>query len=89
MDHWRPILHMARERLPRLRRVSCYAMARNVAAKTDAELAELKKTVEDASAELCRQLVSIREERAMRIRMHTAGTFRVTPEPLKVASAPS
>ncbi|MAQ17264.1 MAG: radical SAM protein [Sandaracinus sp.] len=41
MDHWRPILHMARERLPRLRRVSCYAMARNVAAKTDAELAEL------------------------------------------------
>ncbi len=41
LDHWRPILERAREKLPRLRRVSCYAMARNVAAKTDAELEEL------------------------------------------------
>lgn len=41
LDHWRPILERAREKLPRLRRVSCYAMARNVAAKSDAELEEL------------------------------------------------
>ncbi len=41
LDHWRPILERARERLPRLRRVSCYAMARNVAAKNDDELKEL------------------------------------------------
>ena len=41
MDHWRPILERARESFPRLRRVSCYAMARNVAAKTEAELDEL------------------------------------------------
>lgn len=41
LDHWRPILERARETLPRLRRVSCYAMARNVAAKSDDELKEL------------------------------------------------
>jgi len=41
MDHWRPILERAKARLPRLRRVSCYAMARNVAAKSDDELKEL------------------------------------------------
>ena len=41
LDHWRPILERAREKLPRLRRVSCYAMARNVASKSDAELKEL------------------------------------------------
>jgi radical SAM superfamily enzyme YgiQ (UPF0313 family) len=41
LDHWTPILERARETLPRLRRVSCYAMARNVAAKSDAELEEL------------------------------------------------
>jgi len=41
LDRWRPILERAREKLPRLRRVSCYAMARNVAAKSDAELEEL------------------------------------------------
>ena len=41
MDQWRPLLTRAKESLPRLRRVSCYAMARNVAAKTDAELREL------------------------------------------------
>lgn len=41
LDHWRPILERARQKLPRLRRVSCYAMARNVAAKSDAELREL------------------------------------------------
>lgn len=41
LDHWRPILERARDRLPRLRRVSCYAMARNVASKSDAELKEL------------------------------------------------
>ncbi|MDB4938669.1 MAG: Oxygen-independent coproporphyrinogen oxidase, Fe-S oxidoreductase [Labilithrix sp.] len=42
MDHWRPILERARRVFPRLRRVSCYAMARNVLEKTDAELAELR-----------------------------------------------
>ncbi|MCA9605728.1 MAG: radical SAM protein [Myxococcales bacterium] len=43
MDHWEPILARCRERFPRLRRVSCYAMARNVAAKTDAELRRLRE----------------------------------------------
>jgi len=42
LDHWRAILERARRRLPRLRRVSCYAMARNVLAKSDAELTELR-----------------------------------------------
>ncbi|MCB9657200.1 MAG: radical SAM protein [Polyangiales bacterium] len=37
-----PILARARERFPRLERVSCYAMARNVASKSDDELAELR-----------------------------------------------
>ncbi len=41
MDHWRAILSHARAVFPNLRRVSCYAMARNVLAKTDAELREL------------------------------------------------
>lgn len=41
LDHWLPILAAAREGLPRLRRVSCYAMARNVLAKSDAELKQL------------------------------------------------
>jgi radical SAM superfamily enzyme YgiQ (UPF0313 family) len=41
MDHWRPILERSRARFPRLRRVSAYAMARNILEKTDAELAEL------------------------------------------------
>lgn len=41
MDHWMPILERARTSFPNLRRVSCYAMARNVLAKTDAELREL------------------------------------------------
>jgi len=43
MDHWRPLLDRARAAFPRLRRVSCYAMARNVLAKTDAELSELRE----------------------------------------------
>ncbi|HJL19380.1 MAG TPA: radical SAM protein [Sandaracinaceae bacterium LLY-WYZ-13_1] len=42
MDHWRPILERCRARFPNLRRVSCYAMARNVADKTDEELATLR-----------------------------------------------
>jgi radical SAM superfamily enzyme YgiQ (UPF0313 family) len=42
MEHWRAILGMARERLPRLRRVSCYAMAHNILDKSEAELAELR-----------------------------------------------
>lgn len=43
MDHWLPILERARARFPRLRRVSCYAMARNVAGKTDDELRTLRE----------------------------------------------
>ena len=43
LDHWRPILERARAVFPNLRRVSCYAMARNVLAKTDAELRELRE----------------------------------------------
>ena len=42
MDHWLPILAATRSLLPRLRRVSCYATARNVLEKTDAELARLQ-----------------------------------------------
>ena len=41
LAHWLPILQVARDGLPRLKRVSCYAMARNVAAKTDSELRTL------------------------------------------------
>lgn len=41
MDHWRAILDKARVVFPRLRRVSCYAMARNVLGKTQEELNEL------------------------------------------------
>jgi len=42
LDHWLPILAAARSLLPRLRRVSCYATARNVLEKTDTELAQLR-----------------------------------------------
>ena len=42
MGHWEPILTAARRLFPRLRQVSCYAMARNVAGKTDAELSRLR-----------------------------------------------
>lgn len=43
MDHWTPILDRARALFPRLRRVSCYAMARNVLEKSDAELRTLRE----------------------------------------------
>lgn len=42
LDHWLPILERARRVFPRLRRVSCYAMARNVLAKSDDELRQLR-----------------------------------------------
>ena len=42
MDHWRPLLARARALFPNLRRVSCYAMARNVVSKSEAELQELR-----------------------------------------------
>lgn len=42
MDHWEPILLRLRERLPRLRQVSCYAMASNVLGKSDDELRRLR-----------------------------------------------
>ncbi len=43
MDHWRALLDRARRVFPGLRRVSCYAMARNIRDKSDAELAELRE----------------------------------------------
>jgi radical SAM superfamily enzyme YgiQ (UPF0313 family) len=42
MDHWLPILERARATFPKLRRVSCYAMARNVLDKSDADLRRLR-----------------------------------------------
>ncbi len=43
MEHWSPILAEARRQFPKLTRVSCYAMARNVLEKTDDELAQLRR----------------------------------------------
>jgi radical SAM superfamily enzyme YgiQ (UPF0313 family) len=43
MEHWRAILARAHAALPALRRVSCYAMARNVLDKSEAELQELRQ----------------------------------------------
>ncbi len=43
LDEWKPILGACRERFPRLRRISCYAMATNVLAKTDDELRQLRE----------------------------------------------
>ncbi|MEZ4391746.1 MAG: radical SAM protein [Polyangiales bacterium] len=42
-ERWLTLLARARALFPNLRRVSCYAMARNVAAKTDAELVALRE----------------------------------------------
>jgi radical SAM superfamily enzyme YgiQ (UPF0313 family) len=42
MDHWRAILTTARRLFPNLKRVSCYAMAKNVLEKSAADLAELR-----------------------------------------------
>jgi radical SAM superfamily enzyme YgiQ (UPF0313 family) len=42
MDHWRQVLTRAASAFPRLRRVSCYATARNLLERTPAELAELR-----------------------------------------------
>lgn len=43
LEHWEAILVACREGFPRLRRVSTYATALNVAAKTDAELRRLRE----------------------------------------------
>ena len=43
LGHWEPILEACRRLFPRLRRVSCYATATNVLAKTDAELRALRE----------------------------------------------
>ncbi|MBX3208036.1 MAG: radical SAM protein [Labilithrix sp.] len=43
MDHWLPILAHAKKAFANLRRVSCYAMARNVLAKSDDELRALRE----------------------------------------------
>jgi radical SAM superfamily enzyme YgiQ (UPF0313 family) len=42
-DHWLPILSAARSAFPALERVSCYAMARNILAKPEAELRALRE----------------------------------------------
>jgi len=42
-EHWMPILEACRESFPNLRRVSAYAMARNVLAKSEAELMRLSE----------------------------------------------
>jgi len=42
MDHWEALLAACKAAFPALRRVSCYAMARNVLDKTDEELARLR-----------------------------------------------
>ena len=42
MKNWRAILKLAYELYPNLRRVSCYAMARNILEKTPAEMQELR-----------------------------------------------
>jgi radical SAM superfamily enzyme YgiQ (UPF0313 family) len=42
-EHWLAILAKARAVFPDVRRVSCYAMARNVLAKSDEELAALRR----------------------------------------------
>ena len=44
MDHWAAILDQTRAAFPGLRRVSCYAMARNVLGKTEAELRTLRES---------------------------------------------
>lgn len=41
-EHWLALLERCRQRFPRLRRVSCYAMARNILAKTEVELGQLR-----------------------------------------------
>jgi len=43
LDHWLPILERAYRMFPRLRRVSSYAMSRNVSGKTDDELSRLRQ----------------------------------------------
>ncbi len=43
LDHWEPILLACRDAFPRLRQVSCYAMATNVLAKKPAELERLRE----------------------------------------------
>jgi radical SAM superfamily enzyme YgiQ (UPF0313 family) len=43
LGHWEPLLVACRETFPRLRRVSAYATAMNVAAKSDGELSRLRE----------------------------------------------
>src|SRR5690349_1499866 len=43
LAHWEAILVACRAAFPRLRRVSCYAMASNVVDKSPAELARLRE----------------------------------------------
>ncbi len=42
LDHWLPILSASKQAFPRLERVSCYAMARNILDKSTEELTKLR-----------------------------------------------
>lgn len=42
-DYWLEILQVARKQFPRLRQVSCYALAGNILEKSDAELRQLRE----------------------------------------------
>lgn len=43
LHHWQEILRCLREKMPQLRRVSCYATAQNVLEKSEDELLELRE----------------------------------------------
>jgi radical SAM superfamily enzyme YgiQ (UPF0313 family) len=43
LDHWLSLLHAIKLGFPRLERVSCYAMARNILDKTPQELVQLRE----------------------------------------------
>ena len=43
LDHWLPILAACRTTFPRLRQISCYAMASNVVEKSPQELQQLRE----------------------------------------------
>ena len=58
MTNWRAILTLAYELYPHLRRVSCYAMARNILEKTPEEMKELRALgIREASSTLVQNQV--------------------------------
>ncbi len=84
MDSWRPILEALGNAFPDLRRVSCYATARNILGKTVRELAELRRSglsllyigPESGDDETLRRIVKgagFRDHAESAHRAHTAG----------------